>query len=112
MGYFEDLNPSKGIPFMDGRDKGDNENLIGKRWHIDDFGFITGDNGEFAVVSFAEDNTHFYFMNSIITEMLQTVSKDAMRKQLSQVAIEFMMKTSKKDREYMSFEFHEDEIPF
>lgn len=113
MSYFTDLNPSKGIPFMDGRDKGESADIVGKWLHIDDFGFIKGDNGEFAVVSFAEDAEHFYFMNSIITEMLQKVNADSMRKYLGSQAIRFDMKTSAKGRDYMTYEFADaDEIPF
>ena len=38
--YFNQFS-SKGIPFMDDRDKGDIKTLVGAVLHIDDFGFIT-----------------------------------------------------------------------
>ena len=39
--YFNQFS-SKGIPFMDDRDKGDIKTLVGDVLHIDDFGFING----------------------------------------------------------------------
>lgn len=113
--FFESLNPGKGIPFMDDADKGNNADLLGKRWHIADFGFIEGDNGEFPVVQFSEQPEKFYFLNSVIGEMLHKVESAGMRSKLQQHVITFEMRTSKKDREYMTFEFvgkDGEEIPF
>ena len=114
--YFTDLNPSKGIPFMDGAEKGEKDEILGEWLHIEDFGFIEGENGEFAVLQIRERPGKFYFGNSIITEMLQKVSKDNMKKHLADNAVKFSMKTSEKGRDYMTFEFakpeSEDDIPF
>ena len=113
--YFTDLNPSKGIPFMDGAEKGEKEEIIGEWLHIEDFGFIEGENGQFAVMKIAERPGKFYFGNSIVTKMLQRVNADSMKKHLKDNAVKFSMKTSAKDRDYMTFEFEEpdgDEIPF
>lgn len=114
MGFFEELNPGKGIPFMDGREKGDTQTLAGKEWHISDFGFIKGDNGEFAVAIFEEDAERFYFLNNILTEMLQKVAAAGKRDELPAQRIRFEVRPNKQGkREYMTFEFvGEDEIPF
>ena len=116
MGFFEDLNPSKGVPFMDNRDKADNAMLIGKTLHIEDFAFIDTKNGECPVVIFKEDQDNFYFLNGIIADMLHKVSDGNMRRQLPDHAIRFYKKTNKDgDREYMTFEFVNDdgeEVPF
>lgn len=104
MGYFDKF-VKKGIPFMEGREKGDLSNLVGQPLHIVDFGFIDGNDGEFAVIQFKEDAKKFYFGNSIVTEMLQEVQKDGMEKELAKQVIKFSMRTSKTGREYMAFDF-------
>ena len=104
MGYFDKFR-NDGIPFMDGRDKGDLKELLGKELHIADFGFIRGKNGDFGVVAFAEDGEKFYFCNAIITEMLRTVQADGMEDALANQGIVFSMKTSKGGQDYMTFEF-------
>ena len=112
--YFTNLNPSKGIPFMDGAEKGEKDELLGEWLHIDDFGFINGENGEFAVLQSRERPGKFYFGNQIITEMLQRVNADSMKQHLAENAIKFTMRTSEKGRDYMTFEFAEagEDIPF
>lgn len=112
--YFTNLNPSKGIPFMDGAEKGEKEELLGEWLHIEDFGFINGENGDFAVLQIRERPGKFYFGNQIITEMLQRVNADSMKQHLAENAIKFTMRTSEKGRDYMTFEFAEagEDVPF
>ena len=112
--YFTNLNPSKGIPFMDGAEKGEKDELLGEWLHIEDFGFINGENGDFAVLKIRERPGKFYFGNQIITEMLQRVNADSMKQHLAENAIKFTMRTSEKGRDYMTFEFAEagEDIPF
>lgn len=115
MSYFTEFN-NDGIPFMDGRSKGDRANILNKPLHIVDYGFIKGTDGEFAVMLFDEYPDQFYFGNSIVTEMLKTVSADNMKKHLREQAIIFTLKVSKKTkREYMAFRFDEpdsEKVPF
>ena len=105
MSYFTDLNSGKGIPFMDEREKGDKAELFDRVLHIDDFGFIDGENGEFPVVSFAEEPEKFYFLNSVIGDMLKQVSKDAMKEHLKTAPVKLYTRVSDKNREYMAYEF-------
>ena len=105
MGYFDKF-VRKGIPFMEGREKGNLRDLVDKPLHIVDFGFIDGKDGKFAVMQFAEDGANFYFGNSIVTEMLETVEEDDMRDELAQQAIVFSLRVSKeRNQEYMAFDF-------
>ena len=104
MGYFDKFR-NDGIPFMEGRDKGDLHDMLDVPVHIIDFGFIKGKNGDFAVIALAEDSGKFYFCNSIITEMLRTVQADDMQDALPQQAIVFSLRMSKAGQEYMTFEF-------
>lgn len=105
MGYFDKF-ANKGIPFMEGREKGSLRDRVDEPLHIVDFGFINGKDSEFAVILFAEDDERFYFGNAIITEMLKEVDADDMREELKDQVIEFHMRTSKeRNQEYMAFEF-------
>ena len=105
MGYFDKF-VRKGIPFMEGREKGNLRELVNRPLHIVDFGFIEGKDGKFAVMSFMEDAGRFYFGNSIVTEMLEEVDADGMRDELAQQAIQFDLRVSKeRGQEYMAFDF-------
>ena len=105
MSYFDKF-VKKGIPFMEGREKGDLKNLVGQPLHIVDFGFIDGKDGEFAVLKFKEDDAKFYFGNSITTEMLREVQKDGMEAELAKQVIVFSLRVSKeRKQEYMAFDF-------
>ena len=104
MGYFDKFN-NGGIPFMEGRDKGNISDILGETLHIVDFGFINGDNGEYAVFLTAEHDDVFYFGNAVITDMLREVQKDGMESELAEQKIVFENRTSKKGREYIAFRF-------
>ncbi len=101
--YFEKFNAS-GIKFMEGREKGNLSDMLDKPLHIIDYGFITNDEGTYAVIMFAESDK-FYFGNSIITEMLQTVESDGMKDALSEQPITLFSRESKKGRTYTGFKF-------
>lgn len=105
MGYFDKFS-NAGIPFMEGREKGNLSDMLDKPLHIVDFGFINGEDGRYAVMLFAEDDENFYFGNSIITAMLETVDDDGMRDELAEQVITFEHRTSKNGkRQYTAFKF-------
>lgn len=104
MGYFDKFN-NGGIPFMEGRDKGNIFDILGETLHIVDFGFINGDNGEYAVFLTREHDDVFYFGNAVITDMLKEIQRDGMESELSEQEITFENRTSKKGREYIAFRF-------
>lgn len=104
--YFQGLNSSRGIPFMEGSTKGSIDEILDARLHIFDYGFITSeDGGEFACVCFAEKQGRFYFMNSITSDMLKQVDADGMKDAISAVEIMFTRHTSKKGRDYVTYQF-------
>lgn len=105
MGYFDKFNTGGGIPFMEGRDKGDMHDILDEKLHIIDFGFINGDNGEYAVIQVAEYDRMFYFANTVITDMLKEVQADGMKEELKNQAIVFEERTSKRGRDYIAFSF-------
>lgn len=104
MGYFDKFN-NGGIPFMEGRYKGNISDILGETLHIVDFGFINGDNGEYAVFYTREHADVFYFGNAVITDMLKEVQRDGMEAELSEQDIVFELRTSKKGRDYIAFRF-------
>lgn len=111
MGYWDRFN-SKGIPFMDNRDKGNLRDILGKIVHIEDYGFIRNDEGDYGVIIVKEDAENFYFCNQVITDMLHQVDSDGMKEELANQPIKFELAESKKGREYFRFEFAENAIPF
>lgn len=115
MSYFDKFNKGKGIPFMDGADKIDMP--LGEKLHVRDYGFISGNDGEFVVLAFIEYPNKFVFGNSIITGDIRTMEKDLGDKdkvlaELSDISLTFSKSMSKNKREYTSVEFTQDEQPF
>lgn len=110
MSYFSKFN-RRGIPFMDNRELGKMEDLNGKTLHIDDYGWLSDDEGEqYPVISFAEDKKRFYFGGMALTDMLSQVDADGMREELKKVALKFSVRTSKKaHRKYMGFDILEED---
>lgn len=113
MSFFTNLNSGKGIAFMDNADKADLKDIATRLVHINDYGYIHGEGGDFAVIQLAETPGKFYFANSVITDMLKQVDAGDMKGELPNQGIVFKLRTSKKGRQYMSFEFVSDEeVPF
>jgi hypothetical protein len=104
--YFEKFS-NKGIPFMDGRTKGNISSLVGEVLHIDDFGFINQEGSTYPVISFAEHPAEFYFGGAVLNDILIQVDRDGMREELKMQPITLKMAQSKRGRTYMSVEFTE-----
>ena len=107
VSYFDKFNANGGIPFMEGREKGNLSDMLNYPLHIADFAFLSDeDNREYAVMVFQEDSERFYFGNSIVTEMLRTVEQDGAKPIISQRAIKFDTRKSKqRGRTYTTFQF-------
>lgn len=112
MGYFDKFK-NEGIPFMTGKTKGELADILNQPLHIDEFGFNNGENGRYAVIHVVEYPEQFFFGNTVITEMLETVREDGQEDLLKASAITFVKAVSKKGREYYSFEIEEaSDVPF
>ena len=108
MSYFTQFNSSnRGIAFMDTCEKANVTDLFGRTVHITDFGFIKGEDGDYAAFTVAETPGLFYFGNAIITDMLKKVDADGKREELQFVAVRIEQRLSKKGRNYVGFEFLE-----
>lgn len=106
MGYFAKFT-QQGVPFMEGADKKDIRELVDLPIHIVDYGFIKGDNGEFAVFKIAEVDDAFYFAPTVISDNLKTIQEDGMKDALAKIEVVIRSTTSKKGRDYFSLEYHE-----
>lgn len=104
--YFDKFS-NKGIPFMEGRSKGDITALVGEVLHIEDFGFIKKYGSEYPVIAFGEHPNEFYFGGTVLNEMLHTIDADGMRGALAQQPITLTKVTSRNGREYMGVDFLE-----
>lgn len=98
---------NKGIPFMDGRTKGNISSLIGEVLHIEDFGFIAQEGSTYPVIAFKEHPTDFYFGGAVLNDILSQVDRDGMREELKEQSIILKLTTSKRGRTYMNVEFCE-----
>lgn len=98
---------NKGIPFMDGRTKGNISSLVGEVLHIEDFGFISQEGATYPVIAFKEHPTDFYFGGAVLNDILTQVDRDGMRDALTTQPIMLKMSMSKKGRTYMNVEFIE-----
>lgn len=110
MGYFTKFAAGKGISFMEGAEKMDVP--VGVDVHVADYGYIKGEDSDFAVLALVEYPGKFMFANSILTGDLKVMDADfgtheKVLEALSGVALRFAKKVSKKGREYMAVEFIE-----
>ena len=108
MGYFSKFGGNNGIEFMEGAEKKDIRDLVDMPIHIVDFGFIKGDNGEFAVIKVEESEGAFYFAPKIISQDLKTIHEDGMRGLLAKTECVIRFKHGKKGRDYFVLEYNEN----
>lgn len=98
---------NKGIPFMDGRTKGNIASLVGEVLHVEDFDFISQGDSAYPVVAFVEHPTEFYFGGAVLNDILAQVDRDGMREALKEQPLTLEMSTSKRGRSYMNVKFRE-----
>lgn len=104
LDYFKKF--KKSIDFMDGRDRAELADLCtGEKYHIEEFAFLNGENGEYAVFIVKENDNLFYFGNSVVSEVLKQVETDNMSEELRSVGVVFEKVVSKKKREYIAIRF-------
>lgn len=64
------------LPIMNERDKGETDDLIGIIVTLNDYGFLTGDAGEYAVFTVQEDPNEFFFGGKVLTDALKEFDAD------------------------------------
>lgn len=104
LDYFKKF--KKSTDFMDRRDRAELADLCtGEKYHIEEFAFLNGENGEYAVFIVKENDNLFYFGNSVVSEVLKQVETDNMSEELRSVGVVFEKVVSKKKREYIAIRF-------
>lgn len=109
MSYFDKF-AHRGIPFMENRESGKMSDILNKVLHIEDYGWLTDDDGEqYPVIAFREDKKRFYFGGLALGEMLSQVDTDGMRDEVLKVGIKLSERTSRKaHRKYVGFDIIEE----
>ena len=106
----ESMNSGKGIEFMEGRTKGEMEELLDKKVTIRDYAFITGTDGEYAVFIIDEDKKKFYFGGKVLTDNLKQFDNSDHVEVISDgLPTKFTQRTSKSKRKYISVEFYPED---
>lgn len=104
LDYFKKF--KKSIDFMDGRERADLADLCtGEKYHIEEFAFLSGENGEYVVFTVKENENIFYFGNTVVSDVLKQVEMDNMSEELRSVGVVFEKVISKKKREYIAIRF-------
>lgn len=98
---------SNNLPFMDGREKSDQ--ILNETITIVDYGFLTGDDGEFIAYITKEHSNVFFFGGSVLTEKfkeLEGVFTESEMKELMEMGVQIKLteKKSKNNRRYVSVE--------
>lgn len=97
------------LPFMEGREKGDNADLIGQITNICDFGFLPNEDGEmYAVFIVKERSKKFYFGGQVLTERLHELDDEGYGDDIRAEGLPMLMtKTkSKNGRFYTGVKFY------
>ena len=97
------------LPFMDGREKGDNADLTGQITNIVDYGFLPNDEGElYAVFVVRERSKKFYFGGQVLTERLSQLDGEGYGDEIRAEGLPMLMtKTkSKNGRFYTAVKFY------
>lgn len=97
------------LPFMDGREKGESEELLGQISTIVDYGFLTGDKGnDYAVFIVKERSNKFYFGGQVLTDQLQQLEAEGYHEEIVNegLPVLFGQKKSKNKQTYTTVEFY------
>ena len=96
------------LPFMDGREKGDAKELVGQITTISDYGFLTGDNGDYVVFITKEHSSKFYFGGGVLTDQMQQLEAEGYRDEIIADGLPMLLteKKSKNNRTYVNVEFY------
>lgn len=99
---------SLGLPFMEGREKGETDELVGQESTIIDYGFLPNENGEaYSVFIVKERAGKFYFGGEVLTDRLTQLEKEGYGEAIRAEGLPILMtkKKSKNNRYYTNVEF-------
>lgn len=103
----EGMNSGKGIVFMEGRTKGEMEELLDRVVTIRDYAFINGTDGEYVVFIIDEEPKTFYFGGTVLTNNLKSLTKEDYEELVEEgLPTLLTQRTSKGKRKYIAVEFY------
>lgn len=97
------------LPFMEGRDKGKTEELLGMESTITEYGFLPNDKGDVYVVFIVKENSKtFYFGGSVLTDQLAQLEAEGYHAEIVAEGLPMLLteKRSKNGRTYTNVEFY------
>lgn len=99
-----------GLPFMEGKEKGDMDSLMDTTVTIVDYGFMNDDGKEYASFICKEHPEYFFFGGSVLTDGLKKVDEALTDKEIEELMTaglptHFEKKKSKNKREYTKCTF-------
>ena len=100
---------SVNLPFMEGREKADVKELIGTINTIDEYGFLSGDDGDYAVFTVKERAGKFYFAGMVLTDQLQQLEAEGYHEEINAEGLPVLLtekKAKKGNRTYVNVEFY------
>lgn len=106
--FAKKLNEGNSIKFMDGKTKGELEEIKDKVVTINHFDFIKNEEGDYAVFTVAEINDSFYFGGLVITENLKKIESEGLKPDVEKEGLPCIItsRKSKNKKTYYSVEFY------
>lgn len=97
------------LPFMEGRDKGETNELIGQVSTITDYGFIPNDAGEAYVVFITKERaSKFYFGGAVLTDRMLKFEEEGYHDAIVAEGLPVLFtneKSKKTNRSYVNVKF-------
>lgn len=106
--FTKKLNEGNSIPFMEGRTKGELDELVEKNVTITNFAFLKNDEGDYAVFVVKEIPDSFYFGGLVITENLKKLEEEGYKEEIEANGLPVCVKSkkSKNKKNYYMLEFY------
>lgn len=96
------------LTIMEGREKEDQKSLLDKEITINDYDFLNGEDGEYAVFTIKEDEKCFYFASKILTEELKDIENAGYKSSVQKDGLKIKLiekKSKNSNRKYIAVEF-------
>lgn len=101
-------NKTQKITIMEGREKRDLKELLRKQVTIDNYDFLSGTDGLYAVFTIKEDETSFYFGSSVLTDDLVGIDQAGLKQEVINEGLKIELeerKSKNSNRTYIAVNF-------
>lgn len=99
---------STSLGFMENRKKADQKELVGQIVTIRDYGFLTGDNGEYVAFIVDEHSDKFYFGGGVLTDQLRQLEEEDYHEEIVTEGLPMVLveRKSRNNRTYLNVTFY------